>query len=83
MNNLAKYPKLKGFLKFLYYLIFHCKLYSTYINYWFSDEKLKFTHILEAVNYLRIAELRYNYYEFGCHSARTFSAAANADKNIE
>lgn len=83
MNNLAKYPNFKGFLKFLYYLIFHPKLYNAHINYRFSDEKLKFTHILEAVNYLRIAELPYNYYEFGCHSARTFSAAANAFKYLK
>ena len=83
MNNLAKYPTLKGFLKSIYYLIFHRKLYSAHVNYRFSDEKLKFTHILEAVNYLRIAELPYNYYEFGCHSARTFSAAANAFKYLK
>ena len=25
----------------------------------------------------------YNYYEFGCHSARTFSAAANAFKYLK
>lgn len=83
MNNLAKYPKLKGFLKFIYYLIFHCKLYDAHNNYRFSDEKLKFTHILEVVNYSRIAELPYTYCEFGCYSARTFSAAAYASKYLK
>jgi O-methyltransferase len=83
MKNLAKYPKLRGFLKSIYYFIFYRELYSSHKDYRFSDEKLKFTHILEAVNYLRIAELPYNYYEFGCHSARTFSAAASAFKYLK
>ena len=83
MKNLAKYPKLRGLLKSIYYFIFYRELYSAHKDYRFSDEKLKFTHILEAVNYLRIAELPYNYYEFGCHSARTFSAAASAFKYLK
>jgi O-methyltransferase len=83
MKNLDKHPKLKYFLKAVYYLIFRRKLYGAHKNYTFSDEKLKFTHILEAVNYIRVAGLPYNYYEFGCHSARTFSAAASAFKYLK
>lgn len=74
---------LKQYLKSVYYFIFHRKLYSAHKDYRFSDEKLKFTHILEAVNYLRVAELPCHYYEFGCHSARTFSAAASAFKYLK
>ena len=83
MKILDKHTKLKYFLKAIYYLIFRRKLYDAHKNYTFSDEKLKFTHILEAVNYIRIAELPSNYFEFGCHSARTFSAAANAFRYLK
>jgi O-methyltransferase len=47
-----------------------------------SDELDKFQHILEAVNYVRVAELPANYFEFGCHSGRTFSAALGAAKYL-
>lgn len=40
-----------------------------------SDETDKYQHILEAVNYVRVAELPPVFFEFGCHSGRTFSAA--------
>lgn len=40
-----------------------------------TDEEEKYRHILEAVNYVRIAQLPPVFFEFGCHSARTFSAA--------
>lgn len=39
-----------------------------------SDEVNKYQHILEAVNYVRVAELPPVFFEFGCHSARTFTA---------
>ena len=52
-------------------------------QYKYSDEHLKFVHILEAMNYLRVAGaagriLPQTFFEFGCHSGRTFSAAVNA-----
>lgn len=52
-------------------------------DYHFSDYDLKATHILEAVNYARVAGVSgriipQTYFEFGCHSARTFCAAMNA-----
>lgn len=45
-----------------------------------SDETDKFQHIMEAVHYVRIAELPPVFFEFGCHSGRTFSAALLAAK---
>jgi hypothetical protein len=55
----------------------------SHLRYKFTDEDLKFVHILEAVNYLRIAgngglALPQTFFEFGCHSGRTFSSAINA-----
>jgi O-methyltransferase len=43
-----------------------------------SDEIEKFRHILEAINYLRVAQMPLTLFEFGCHSGRTFSAALQA-----
>lgn len=53
-------------------------------DYKYTDENLKFVHILECMNYLRIAGsggvVPPVYFEFGCHSGRTFSAAVRAAK---
>lgn len=65
-----------GFKK-IYYFLFKRKLYNSHLIYSFTDEKLKFTHLLESINYIRVAELNQSYFEFGCHSGRTFSAAIN------
>ena len=46
--------------------------------YKLTDEKFKYAHILEAINYVRVALLPPVFFEFGCHSGRTFSAAINA-----
>lgn len=58
------------------------RAYGSWKLYMLSDETNKFQHITEAVNYLRIAgadgRLPQTYFEFGCHSGRTFSAAVNA-----
>ena len=59
-------------------MIFDRNLYKAHKDYTFTDEELKFTHILEAINHIRIAEAPKTYLEFGCHSARTFSAAVRA-----
>lgn len=74
--------KKKLIINRLSYLFFRPHQFSTSINYNFSDEKLKFMHLLEAVNYTRVALLPQVYMEFGCHSARTFSAAVNAAKYL-
>ena len=80
--------QLRNILKNVYFNTINRKLLSSYKNYSFSDETAKFTHILEAINYLRIAGddgnvLPQTYYEFGCHSGRTFSAAMNASKLLK
>lgn len=59
------------------------KLLPTLAQYTYTDEHLKFVHILEAINYMRVAGaagviLPQTFFEFGCHSGRTFSAAVNA-----
>jgi hypothetical protein len=64
------------------------KLVPALNDYTYTDEHLKFVHILEAINYLRIAGvggdvLPQTYLEFGCHSGRTFSAAVRAAKYFD
>lgn len=59
------------------------KLWPALNDYIDTDERQKFTHILEAINYINIAgvggeKIPQVYFEFGCHSGRTFSAAVNA-----
>jgi len=73
----------QSFLSDLYFCICTPKLLRARASYQYSDEHKKFVHIMEAMNYLRVAGaagrvLPQNYFEFGCHSARTFSAAVNA-----
>lgn len=52
-----------------------------------SDEADKYRHILEGLNYLRVAgdkgRLPRTFFEFGCHSGRTFSAAINAARFLK
>lgn len=65
--------------------LFQSKLLPALDDYTYTDEHLKFVHILEAVNYLKVAGvggevLPQTYFEFGCHSGRTFSAAVRAAK---
>ena len=89
MNFKKKLPiKFKRFLKNFYYMFFDRFRYLSHKNYLFTDEKLKFTHILEGINYLRVAgnngkDLPQTYFEFGCHSGRTFSAAVNGAKYLK
>ena len=45
-----------------------------------TDERFKYIHILEAVNYRKVAELPNVFFEFGCHSGRTYTAALLASK---
>tara|TARA_B100000579_G_C22741002_1_gene809108 strand:- start:182 stop:901 length:720 start_codon:yes stop_codon:yes gene_type:complete len=57
-------------------LDFPNKLYKS------TDEKNKFIHILEAVNYVKVAKLPPVFFEFGCHSGRTFSTAISSAKYL-
>ena len=74
---------LRGKLRFLFFFLLNRSNYKTYSNYTFSDEKLKFTHILESINYSKVVSLEPIYFEFGCYSGRTFSAAVNAYKFLK
>lgn len=65
-------------LLFLYYKLFLRRDYTALKDYKFTDEKIKFVHLLEAVNYCRVAMVPQVYFEFGCHSARTFSSVVRA-----
>ena len=52
-------------------------------RYKYTDEQIKYVHILESLNYLKVAgnngsRLPLSYFEFGCHSGRTFASAINA-----
>ncbi len=73
----------KSKLRFLFFFLFKRSNYQSYSNYTFSDERLKFTHILESINYSRVVSLNPIYFEFGCYSGRTFSAAVNAYKFLK
>jgi O-methyltransferase len=67
--------------------LFHRHLLPALRDYTYSDEKLKFVHILECMNYVRIAGsggvIPPVYFEFGCHSGRTFSAAVRAARYLD
>ena len=71
------YLKLKSFI---YYNIVYRKQKLPFKWYLETDEKFKYIHLLEAVNYLKIAELPNVFFEFGCHSGRTYSAVLLASK---
>lgn len=63
---------------FLVFLRSH-HIFSSWKIYIMSDEINKYQYI-KAINYLRFAgannRLPHTYFEFGCHSGRTFSADA-------
>ncbi len=73
---------LKKILREVLFRIKKAKLLDARKQYKYTDEHLKFVHILECINYLKVAghekRLPPVYFEFGCHSGRTFSAAVNA-----
>ena len=74
---------LKLFFKKIFFIIFHPKLLQTHKRYLYTNEHLKFVHILESINYQKVAGnngkiLPLTFFEFGIHSGRTFCAAINA-----
>ena len=81
ISNLIN-PSLSKFLRGILVFLRSRHIYSAWKIYTLSDETNKYQHITEAMNYLRIAgannRLPNTYFEFGCHSGRTFSAAINA-----
>lgn len=74
------YLKLKNFI---YYNVIYRKQKLPLKWYLETDEEFKYIHILEAVNYVKIAELPNVFFEFGCHSGRTYSAALLASKFLK
>ena len=73
---------LKKQIRSLIFAIKNPKLLEVKKDYKYTDEHLKFVHILESINYLKVAghgnKIPPVFFEFGCHSGRTFSAAVNA-----
>ena len=72
----------------LRFLISKPKLVDARAQYQFTDEHLKFVHLMEAINYLRVAGdsgrvLPQTYFEFGTHSGRTFSTAVNSANYLD
>jgi O-methyltransferase len=70
----------RTFLKGLWLFLFDGFSYRAHCDYLFTDERLKYVHILESINYTRVAGIPSVYFEFGCHSARTFAAAVRASR---
>lgn len=81
------YVLMKHVIKLIYFLIVSPALIPSYLRYRSTDEKEKYTHLLECINYARIALApqgrNINFLEFGCHSGRTFSAAINASRYLK
>ena len=75
---LAKILSSSNIMTSLYFKIFKKHQFQSLQNYKYSDERLKFIHLLEAVNYCKVALMPQAYFEFGCHSARTFSSVINS-----
>tara|TARA_B110000003_G_scaffold238652_1_gene244342 strand:+ start:3976 stop:4719 length:744 start_codon:yes stop_codon:yes gene_type:complete len=84
--NFIPYNLKNSLYDFFIYLFFN-KQYMSRKNYRFSDENLKFIHLMECVNYLRVAgfekEIPSVIFEFGCHSGRTFSSMINSSKYLK
>lgn len=84
MNSVSDICK---YLKIILIFIFNRNKYIFQREYKFVDEDSKFSHILEAVNYVKVAgaddRIPCTYFEFGCHSGRTFSAAIRASEGLK
>jgi O-methyltransferase len=69
-------------LSLLLKLIFDRNSYIAHRDYVSTDYGQKCVHIMEAMNYAKVALLPKVYMEFGCHSGRTFSAAIRASREL-
>lgn len=74
--------KVKYNVKMFYLMLFDRNAYVAHKDYVSSDHRQKCVHILEAMNYVKVAQLPKIYFEFGCHSGRTFSAAIRASREL-
>ena len=83
---ITNYPGFYGKLKFIFILIFNNRLLNSHKRFINIDENDRYKHLFEATYYLKVAGtladgkdvLPKTYFEFGCHSARTFSTVINA-----
>ena len=86
MNLFQKIGKLiRKVIIYIYVFFRNIYYYKTFKLYKKSDEVDKFSHILESINYIKVAGsngtiLPPVYFEFGCYSGRTFSTAINSAK---
>jgi O-methyltransferase len=69
--------------RILFYNFIRPKLKGPLTYYKRSDEDDKFQHLLEAVNYVKNTELPGVFFEFGCHSGRTFSSVILAAQFLD
>ena len=74
--------KIRYKLVLLFQMIFNRNAYLAHKDYVSTDYRQKCVHIMEAMNYAKIALLPKVYLEFGCHSGRTFSAAIRASREL-
>lgn len=75
--------QIKKIIVYIYVFFRDIYFYKTAKLYKKSDEVDKFSHILESINYIKVAGANGNilpqiYFEFGCYSGRTFSTAMNS-----
>lgn len=69
-------------ISLLYKRVFDNNSYIAHKDYVRTDHREKSIHILEALNYTKVSLLPNVYFEFGCHSARTFSSAVRAAREL-
>ena len=81
MKNLIP-QSLRYKLSLLLKRLFDKTSYTAHKDYVSTDYRQKCVHIMEAMNYAKIALLPKVYLEFGCHSGRTFSAAIRASREL-
>ena len=66
----------------LYMRLFNNNSYQAHQDYISTDYRQKSVHIMEALNYVKVSKLPKVFFEFGCHSGRTFSSAVIASKEL-
>ena len=69
-------------ISLIYLKIFYNNNYIAHKDYVSTDFNQKCVHIMEAINYVKISQLPKVFFEFGCHSGRTFSAAIRASREL-
>tara|TARA_B100000519_G_scaffold203428_1_gene226695 strand:+ start:861 stop:1607 length:747 start_codon:yes stop_codon:yes gene_type:complete len=80
-------PKpLESIIQYLRFALIKSKQLGARKDYHISDEQIKYVHLMECVNYVRVNSpmgVPQVFFEFGCHSGRTFSAIVNAARYLD